>query len=209
MNRRSLLKMLLGLAVTTSVSGVSENISLNGSSTANAGQIVIPGVAKLTFLNLESFDVNGNSPATGDTDTLTVAGTNAADRFEINLNAAGTTASPILKLLDAAATMAELVLRNYTNFNTLNVLGLEGADVFNVHTGPTIGRKIYIDAGLPTGKMKQTDLLNVFYVGLRPKIVKSAAIQNPDSGLIDLIYSTGVRDLIQYANVESVVITKE
>jgi len=44
----------------------------------------------------------------------------------------GTAADPILVLCGAPPAAPMLTLRNYTNFNTLRVNGLDGADTFNV-----------------------------------------------------------------------------
>jgi hypothetical protein len=191
------------------VAGVTEKVNVLASPTANQGQLSVPGVAQLTFTNVPSVDVNGNA---ADSDTLTFTGTNNADTFRINLAAAGTDSDPVLKLLNAAAATL-LTLRNYTGFSTLNVKGLDGADTFNVYTAPTApggGRNLFIDGTLPSGKKKGTDVLNVFYVRPRPKIVQSAATQNPSSGLVSLDYGTGFAFyLIQYAGIGNVVISQK
>ena len=72
---------------------------------------------------------------------------------------------------------------------------------------PALTLSGFIDAGLPTGKNKGTDTLNVLYTGKRPKIVHSAATQNPDSGLVTLDYGTAFFS-IQYASMEVVTISK-
>jgi len=64
-----------------------------------------------------------------------------------------------------------------------------------------------VDGGQPTGKKKSTDKLTVFYTPPRPRIIHSAATQDPDAGLVDLDYGTA-RFLVQYDDIESVVITK-
>ena len=125
-------------------------------------------------------------------------------------SALGTDADPILKLQTAAASTL-LTLRNYTGFSTLNIKGLDGADTFNVYTGPTApggGRQIFIDGGLASGKKKGTDVLNVFYTPQRPRIVHSASTQNPNSGLVSLDYGTAFF-LIQYASIEDVTIHQQ
>jgi hypothetical protein len=88
------------------------------------------------------------------------------------------------------------------------VQGLDGADTFNVRTaamGPS--RNLFIDGGIPTGKKKLTDTLNVFYTPPRPTIIHSTATQDPNAGLVDLNYGTA-RFLIQYDDVEQVDIRK-
>jgi hypothetical protein len=197
------------------VSGTPENIKVSSSGVVGGGQLSVPGVTLVDFSNVERIDVNGNlDPITNvPEDTLTFAGTNNADTFQIHLAAAGTDTDPILQLQNAAGTTTLLTLRNYTNFNTLNVLGLDGTDTFNVTTAASIpnstlpGRNLFVDGGLPTGKKKSTDNLNVFYTGQRPHIIQSAATQNPDAGLVDLDYGTA-RFVVQYDDIEQVVIRK-
>jgi len=189
------------------VSGVTENITVSSSGVAGGGQISIPGVVLLNFENTERIDVNGNSPTPTETDTLTFAGTNAVDIFNINLAAAGTDAYPILKLQSASAATL-LTLRNYNNFNTLRVNTLDGEDTINVLTAASVpSRNLFVDGGLPSGKKKSTDNLNVFYTAPRPRIIHSAATQDPDAGLVDLNYGNA-RFLVQYDGIEQVVIRR-
>jgi hypothetical protein len=148
--------------------------------------------------------VNGNAT---ETDTLTFEGTNANDTFDINLAAAGTATDPVLTLKNNGTTPL-LTLDNYTNFKTLKVLGLDGADTFNVTTsadGPS--RNLIVDGGLPSGKNKSTDILKISYTPPRPKIIQSTETQDPDAGLVDLDYGTA-RFVVQYDDVEQVVIRK-
>ena len=189
------------------VLNVSEQINVAASTLANAGQIIIPGELNLSFRDVQQLAVNGNTGGS-DTDTFTFTGTNNADLFQVNLNAAGTASDPVLKLQNSSGTATMLTLLNYTNFSTLNIAGLDGADVFNVYTGPDVGRNIFINGSIPNGKKKLTDLLNVFYASPKPKIVHSTQTQNPNSGLVSLQYSPLVTDLIQYTNIENVVIRK-
>ena len=99
-------------------------------------------------------------------------------------------------------------MRNYTNFDTLRTLGLDGTDTFNVTTAATgPSRDLFVDGGLPTGKKKSTDNLNIFYTPPRPSIIHSAATQDPDAGIVDLDYSTA-RFVVQYDDIEQVTIRK-
>jgi hypothetical protein len=195
------------------VSGVTENITVSGSSTVGSGQISVPGVTLINFSSVDGIVVNGNPPTATETDTLTFAGTNAVDTFNINLAAVGTSGDPVLRLDNNGTTL--LTLENYTNFNTLRVLGLDGADTFNVFTAasttppdPTFqGRNLFVDGGTPTGKKKSTDNLNVFYTPPRPSIIHSTATQDPDAGIVDLDYNTA-RFVVQYDDIEQVVIRR-
>jgi hypothetical protein len=192
------------------LSGVSENIRVGSSGVVGGGQISVPGVTLIDFVSVEHIVVNGNTPTSTETDTLTFAGTNAADTFNINLAAAGTASDPVLQLLNSSGTAPLLTLDNYTNFNTLNVLGLDGADTFNVFTSattaagdPSPSRNLFVDGGLPSGKNKSTDILKIFYTPPRPKIIQSAATQDPDAGIVDLDYNTA-RFVVQYDDIEQV-----
>jgi hypothetical protein len=189
------------------VEGITENIVVSSSGIVGGGQLSAPGVTLVNFSSVERIDVNGNVPTPTETDTLTFGGTNAADTFQINLAADGTDADPILRLQNGGGTPL-LTLRNYTNFDTLKVLGLDGGDTFNVATdasGPS--RDLFVDGGLPGGKKKSTDVLNVTYIMPRPFIIHSAATQDPDAGLVDLFYDPE-QFLIQYDGVEKVTIAK-
>ncbi len=187
------------LVTYTGVSGVTENITVSSSGVAGGGQLSVPGVTLVDFSGVERIDVIGN---TTEADTLTFAGTNAADRFEIDLAAAGTDAEPILQLWNGSTTPL-LTLRNYTNFDTLNVQGLGGEDTFNVYTRDTISRNLFVDGGTPSGKKKATDNLNIFYTPPRPTITQSAATQDPDAGIVTLQYDTA-RFVVQYDDIEQV-----
>jgi hypothetical protein len=189
------------------VAGVTENINVMASPTANQGQVSVPGVTLVTFVNVPALVVNGN-PA--DNDTVTFTGTLGTDTFQINLAAAGTAADPVLKLLDPTGTTL-LTLQNYTGVPLLNILGLSGGDTFNVFTGPTApggGRQIFINEQLPAGKKKLTAVLNIFYVMPRPKIVHSTSTQDPDAGLVSLNYGTA-SFLIQFDGILNVTIQKQ
>jgi hypothetical protein len=183
--------------------GVNETINLAATTTAAAGRLFVPGRMSLTFTGGELFDVTGNI---GDTDTFTFTATNSPDVIEIHTDAAGTPASPVLKLSNLAA-QTLLTLTNYLNIETLRLNALDGEDVISVFTGPTAGRSILIDSGPPTAKKKSTDSLTVYYASPRPKIIQSTATQNPGSGLVDLIYPTA-RTLVQYVDTEVVVVKK-
>jgi hypothetical protein len=191
------------------LSGVSENITVSSSGVVGGGQISVPGVTLVDFTGVELVKVNGNAPGPTETDTVTFAGTNAADIFQIHLEAAGTGISDAILRLQT--TLGNTLLNfdyNSTNLNTLNVKGLDGNDTFNVYTAATgPSRNLFIDGGSPTGKKKSTDNLNVFYTPPRPRIIQSAATQNPDAGLVDLNYGTA-RFVVQYDDIEQVTVSK-
>jgi hypothetical protein len=186
------------------VAGVTEAINVIASPTAQQGQVSIPNVALWSFTAVPFVYVNGNA---ADNDTVTFTGTNNSDVFQINLNAAGSDTAPVLTLQDTTGKTL-LTLGNYSGFSTLNVYGLDGADTFNVDTGPDVSRNLYLNGGIASGKKKLTDLLNVFYVMPKPKIVHSKSTQDPNSGLVSLDYGTSM-DLITYDGIENVTIQKQ
>ena len=83
--------------------------------------------------------------------------------------------------------------------------------MFNVTVAPTgPGRQIFINAELPGGKKKLTDVLNVIYVKPRPKIVQSTSTQDHDAGLVSADYGPGLPSfLIQYDGIENVTIRQQ
>ena len=188
------------------VSGVTEAVNVISSPTAGLGQISIPNVALWSFNSVPVVYVNGN---TATNDTLTFTGTSNSDIFNANLNVQGTDSLPVLQLTDSTAKTL-LKLGNYTGFSQLNIYGVDGADTFNVYTAasPTYSRNLYINGSIPSGKKKLTNVLNVFYTGSKPKIVQSAATQNPSSGLVSLDYGSS-KDLIQYDGIQNVTIRKQ
>jgi hypothetical protein len=199
--------LLGGRTINTSgIESVSLDALANGGDYITYNGLSVPGIILINFRNVENIIVNGNAPTPTETDTLTFVGTNNVDTFQINLAAAGIPGDPVLQLKNGTTTL--LTLENYSNFNTLRVLGLDGEDTFNVKvaaTGPS--RNLFVDGGAPTGKKKSTDNLNINYVSPRPSIIHSAATQDPDAGLVDLDYGTA-RFVVQYDDIEQVVIRK-
>jgi Ca2+-binding RTX toxin-like protein len=191
------------------LSGVSENVVVSSSGVVGGGQIGVSGVTLVDFTGVELVNVMGNTPGPTETDTVTFVGTNAVDVLQIHLEAGGTGISDaILRLQTSSGNTLLNFNYNSSNFNTLNVRGLDGNDTFNVYTaanGPS--RNVFIDGGAPSGKKKSTDNLNVFYAPPRPRIIHSAATQDPDAGLVDLNYGTA-RFVVQYDDVEQVAISR-
>jgi len=97
---------------------------------------------------------------------------------------------------------------------TLNVSGPVNVEIrtrsggIRVYTSPANARDLFVDGGIAAGKKKSTDKMNVFYTPYRPRIIQSVETQNHDAGLVDLLYDNGARFIIQYLNVENVVIAK-
>jgi hypothetical protein len=90
----------------------------------------------------------------------------------------------------AAERLRRLTSRNYTNFDTLRVLGLGGADTFNVTTLTGHSRNLFVE-GFALGREevdRQSE--HLLHPAPRPRTSQSAATQDPDAGLVDLNYGT-------------------
>jgi hypothetical protein len=197
------------------VAGVSEAVNLIGSGVAGSSKLVVAGVATYTLIHAELFDAHANDGTAGDIDTLRFTGTNQSDVINIDLNAAGTLADPILEFWDVSGANLLLTLVNYTGFRTLNVFGEDGQDFFNVYTGADVGRELFVDGGLPAGKRRTrpddtTDELRVYVVKAPtlPRVTNNAETQNQNSGFIEVLYDNGTRFPIQYDNMEFIDIVK-
>jgi hypothetical protein len=82
--------------------------------------------------------------------------------------------------------------------DTLRVRGLGGTGTFNVTTASDgRSRHTFVDGGLPSGKKKSTDNVNMFYTPPRPTIIHSPATKDPVAGVVDLDYGTA-RFVVQY-----------
>jgi hypothetical protein len=188
------------------IQGVTEHINVIASTTANQGQVSVPGVALWSFTNVPIVYVNGQLD---DGDTLTFTGTTNNNTWKINLAATGTDADPVLQLQNAAGTSTLLTLGNYTGFSKPSIVGLSGSDIFNVYVAPVgFGRQIYINAEPSTGK-KLTNVLNVFYAKPKPSIVHSTSTQNPDSGLVSANYGGNSSFLIDFDGIPKVTIQQQ
>jgi hypothetical protein len=124
------------------VPGVSESIVVQPSA-SQAGQVYSTNaatgtpIAVLNYMLNTNIIVNGSSPAgtLGDTDTLTLRGTDPAssgtsgnDTFDIDLTRAGTPGNEWIQVTDSANAAPIYNVQNFTNFNTVNVQMLGGAD---------------------------------------------------------------------------------
>src|SRR5262249_40567708 len=113
----------------------------------------------------------------------------------------------VLELQNSGGTPL-LFLQNYTGIPMLSIFGNDSPDTYNVFTNTTApggGRQIAIDGEGPSGKKKITDVLNVFYVKPKPKIVHSVSTQDHDAGLVSLTYAAATFQ-IQYDGIETVTI---
>ncbi|HEU5432054.1 MAG TPA: hypothetical protein VFU81_10335, partial [Thermomicrobiales bacterium] len=152
------------LLVYNGVSGVSENINVQPSA-SQAGQLFSTNaatgtpIAVINYVLNTDLVVNGNDGSAGDTDTLTLNGTDPAnpgasgqDNFIANFAAAGTPAAPMVTVTDNVGGAPLYTLDNFTNINTLNVKMLGGSDFFNLISGRNDGSlTVNVDGGAPSG----------------------------------------------------------
>ena len=132
------------------VSGISDDIVIQPSASM-AGQVFDNDAATGTPIAVVNYTVNtniivnGNDGSAGDTDSLTLRGTDPAnpgtsgnDNFDIDLTRAGGPGTEKVRVTDAVGAVPLYNLQNFTNFNTLNVQMLGGFDSATV-VGQTDG----------------------------------------------------------------------
>src|SRR6185437_16079286 len=135
------------LLVYNGVSGVSENIQVQPSG-SQAGQLFSTNSATGTPIAVINYTlntdivVNGNDGTAGDTDMLTLHGTDpnnpgssGLDNFIANFAAAGTAVDPMVQVSDAIGFAPLYTLDNFTNINTINVMMGGGSDFFELISG--------------------------------------------------------------------------
>src|SRR5262249_8602088 len=82
--------------------------------------------------------------------------------------------------------------------DTLRVHGLEDTDTFSVTiAGNGQSHHSLVDGGLPSGKKKSIDNLNMLYTPPLPTIIHSPATKDPVAAIVDLDYGTA-RFVVQY-----------
>ena len=188
---------------TTGSSGVTENITVSSSGVAGGGQISVPGVALVNFSRRRAdrrqwqrthADRDGHADLCRHQRCRHVqdqpGGGRHQCRSDPEADQNGTHAAHVGKLHQLQhAARARARRRRHLQCE---------------HRGTArAGRNLFVDGGLPTGKKKSTDNLNIFYTPPRPSIIHSAATQDPDAGIVDLDYGTA-RFVVQYDDIEQV-----
>jgi len=141
------------------------------------GSYVVFGDQPVSFTHIEA--------------SLVVLPSDPPDTATINLAAAGTVADPISQLQNGSGSTLS-TLRNYTNVNPVNALGLDGGDTSYVTAAASgASRNLFVGGGRSSGKVQSTDDLNVFHTPPRPRIISSTATQDPDDGLVDAGHGMG------------------
>lgn len=171
------------------VQSIDEMFGIFPSTTPNQGRVTRTSSASLNYANVEELFAAGNLAegdsllVNGSTDPAAIMGGAANDRFNIQLDAAGTSASPVLRLYQGKMTLL-LTLVDFQNLGVPTIDGLLGADTFNVWVQPdtaSASRQIRIDGGGEPGG-SQIDRLKVFYSPAGAK-----AKQKPDEITIEYL----------------------
>ena len=145
--------------VFNSVSGVSDAITIAPSGPM-AGQVYDNNAATATPIAVVNYTfntniiVNGNDGSAGDSDSLTLDGTDPAngstsgdDLFTADFAALGGPGTEMIKVTDAANGNPLYNLQTFSNFNTLNANMLGGNDTFRLLQGQTGGITLNINGG--------------------------------------------------------------
>jgi subtilisin-like proprotein convertase family protein len=132
------------LLIYNGVPGVSEQIVIQPSA-PEAGQVFSTNAATGTPIAVVNYVlntaviINANDGSLGDTDTLVLRGTDAAnpstsgsEDFVINLDAAGTATDPVVTVHDAASGDVLYHVQEFTNISTLTIEALGGHDTITV-----------------------------------------------------------------------------
>ncbi len=147
-----------------SVGGVTENVILEVSSTAGAGQLTVDGVVTIDLTGLEDVSVNLNDNTAGDIDTFTLVTSNAADSINVNFTNAGNDATGPLVDVDSAGGTQLMQVESFAHFTpvagatptssdllTLTIDGAEGNDTIvvtgNANRVPNTSLNIYGQGG--------------------------------------------------------------
>jgi hypothetical protein len=173
--------------------GTDESFILRPSTTANAGRVTRSPFGPVAYDSVEEMSVEGN-PA--DHDTLQVNGQTQAnaffggaqfDGFNVNMDAAGTSADPFLVLHNGGGETM-LTLTDFQNVGTPWINGLLGTDVFDVRAsaaGPQ-SRRVRLDGGLQPFGLKG-DSVRVHYV--KEGATVTSVPSGPKSGKISVAYA--------------------
>ncbi len=152
-----------------SVAAVSENVTVTPTLIPGAGEIAVPGVVTIHFQETEDLSFLLSNGDAGDTDTLTVLGTdsNLADVFTIRPDALGIDGNSVVDLDISAVQILEIeniatVAPGGAQFfvTALNFAGLGGSDIFNLLPSAN-GTILNIDGGNPTNNPLASDVIEI------------------------------------------------
>jgi hypothetical protein len=146
---------------TVAANAVSEAIVVQPA-TAGAGEIRAlnagdgSAIAIISYVNTD-LAVNDSDGFASDTDTLELRGTNAAEAFNVDLTAAGTSSAPMVEVRSGSNELL-YKLRSFSGFSTLGIVGYGASDLVNLVAGRNDGTvSLDVDLGLPVGGQFPSD----------------------------------------------------
>ncbi|MDX1926571.1 MAG: dockerin type I domain-containing protein [Pirellulaceae bacterium] len=197
-----------------SVAAVSENITVTPTLTPGAGEIAVPGVVTIHFQETEDLSFLLNNGVAGDSDTLTILGTdsNLSDVFTIRPDAAGNDLEPVVDLDISAVQMlqieniAAVALGGAQFFVTaLTFAGLGGSDIFNLLPSAS-GTILNIDGGNPTNNPLASDIIEILATSNVADQFTVTAGATADSGAIASTINGTPRAAVSFTNLEGITI---
>ncbi|MCO6453692.1 MAG: CHRD domain-containing protein [Pirellulaceae bacterium] len=199
-----------------SQAAMSENVTVTPTLIPGAGEIAVPGVATIHFQNTEDLSFLLNNATAGDTDTLTIRGTdsNLSDIFTIRPDAAGNDAEPLVDLDIGAALTQILQIENVALvapggaqffITAMNFEGLGGSDTFNLLPSAN-GTVLNIDGGNPTFNPLSGDVIVVPAPADPTNQVSWQAGATNDSGTIVSTLAGTARAAVNFSHVEGITV---
>ena len=195
-----------------SAAGVSENVTVTPTLLPGAGEIAVPGVVTIHFQETEDLSFLLNNGVMGDTDTLTIRGTdnNLSDAFTIRPDAAGNDADPLVDLDVAAGQF--LQIENIAAINpggaqffvtAINFEGLGGSDTFDLVPSAS-GTILNIDGGNPTNNPLASDVIVIPATAGVADLFTLTPGATADAGAIASTINGTPRAAVSFKNVEGV-----
>jgi len=188
---------------TVAANPVSENIVIQPSG-PESGELRVTNavdgsvIVVISYINNLDIIVHDNDGFLSDTDTLTLRGTNpdpgnpnapsGLEDFFADFSAAGDVANPMVTVVDNASGLLLYRLRNFTNFNSINIEPLGGGDYVEIIGREDGSLKIHVDQGGPTGVGGSVDVdtLAVFGVADADDTFAYFAGATADSGRLEV-----------------------
>lgn len=195
-----------------SAAAVSENVKVQPTLIPGSGEISVPGVVSIHFQNAEDLSFLLNNGGLGDTDTLTIQGTdsNLSDSFTIRPDAAGNDAEPLVDLDISAVQILQIeniatVAPGGAQFfvTAINFEGLAGSDTFNVRPSAS-GTVLNIDGGSPSFNPLSVDQVVIDAPVDPTNQVSIQAGSTNDSGTIVTNLAGVARAAVNFSRIEGI-----
>jgi Ca2+-binding RTX toxin-like protein len=203
---------VVDLAPNGSAAGVSENVTVTPTLNPGAGEIAVPGVVTIHFQETEDLSFLLNNGALGDSDTLTIRGTdnNLSDTFTIRPDAAGNDGDPLVDLDVNAVQLLQIenisaVAPGGAQFfvTAINFEGLGGSDTFDLLPGAS-GTILNIDGGNPTNNPLASDIIVIQGTAGFVDLFTVTPGATADAGAIASTINGTPRAAVSFKNLEGV-----